>query len=101
MATKSIEKLTDYFYRFPGIGKKSASRLALHILEMEDLEINEFIKAIHEVKNNTQKCSICGNLSESSICEICDNDSRDGSIICVVEDNRDIVSFRKSKIIQR
>ncbi|MCK5779866.1 MAG: recombination protein RecR, partial [Psychrilyobacter sp.] len=97
MATISIEKLTDYFYRFPGIGKKSASRLAFHILEMDQSEINEFVKAIYEVKEKTQKCTICGNLSESEICEICSSESRESSIICVVEDNRDIIALEKSK----
>ncbi len=97
MATKSIEKLTDYFYRFPGIGKKSATRLAFHILEMDNSEIDEFVKAIHEVKDNTEKCTICGNLSESPICNICSDESRDSSIICVVEDNRDIIALEKSK----
>jgi len=97
LATKSIEKLTDYFYRFPGIGKKSASRLAFHILEMEKNEIEEFVKAVYEVKDNTEKCMVCGNLSESPICEICDNETRDSSIICVVEDNRDILALEKSK----
>jgi len=97
LATKSIEKLTDYFYRFPGIGKKSASRLAFHILEMEKNEIEEFVKSIYEVKENTEKCVVCGNLSESPICEICSNETRDSSIICVVEDNKDILALEKSK----
>ena len=97
MATKSIEKLTDYFYRFPGIGKKSASRLAFHILEMDKSYIDNFVNAIYEVKNNTEKCSICGNLSESPICSICSDENRDSSIICVVEDNKDIIALEKSK----
>jgi recombination protein RecR len=97
LATKSLEKLTDYFYRFPGIGKKSATRLAFHILEMEKIEIDEFIKTIYEVKNNTESCIVCGNLSESPTCHICADETRDDSIICVVEDNRDIAALEKSK----
>jgi len=97
LATKSIEKLTDYFYRFPGIGKKSALRLAFHILEMDQMEIEEFVKTIYKVKESTKKCSVCGNLSESPICDICDDENRDNSIICVVEDNRDIIALEKSK----
>ncbi len=97
MATKSLEKLTDYFYRFPGIGKKSARRLALHILEMEEHEIKEFTETIYNVKNNTTKCSVCGNLSEHSICSICSNEARDNTIVCVVEDNKDILALEKSK----
>jgi recombination protein RecR len=64
---------------------------------MDNLEIEEFVKAIHEVKNNTEKCTICGNLSESPICNICSDENRDSGIICVVEDNRDIIALEKSK----
>lgn len=97
MATQSLEKLTDYFYRFPGIGKKSASRLAFHVLDMEDEDIENFIKAIKEVKANTMFCKICGNLSETEVCDICSDEERDGTIICVVEENKDIIALDKSK----
>ncbi len=97
MATKSLERLIDEFNRLPGIGRKSATRLAFHILEMEEYEIENFVKAISEVKKTTKRCSLCYNFSEEDLCEVCQDEFRDRTTICVVEDTRDIVSLEKSK----
>jgi len=97
MATKSLEKLIDEFNRLPGIGRKSATRLAFHVLDMDNFEIERFTKAILEVKENTKRCRVCHNFSENEICEVCEDEHRDKGIICVVEDTKDIVSLERSK----
>ena len=71
MATKSLEILIDEFNRLPGIGRKSAVRLAFHVLEMSDQEVERFSKALKDVKETVKKCSICGNFSENEVCDIC------------------------------
>lgn len=96
MATKSLERLIDEFNKLPGIGRKSALRLAFHILEMSTDEIERFSKALRDVKESVKKCSICGNFSEENICEVCKDELREKDIICVVEDSRDIVSLEKT-----
>lgn len=97
MATKSLEILIDEFNRLPGIGRKSAVRLAFHVLEMSDQEVERFSKALKDVKETVKKCSICGNFSENDTCDICRDEFRDKSIICVVEDSRDIIPLEKTK----
>ncbi len=97
MATKSLEKLIDEFNRLPGIGRKSATRLAFHVLDMEEFEIERFTKAILEVKENTKRCRICHNFSEEEVCEVCRDEHRNKGIICVVEDTKDIVSLERAK----
>ncbi len=97
MATKSLEILIDEFNRLPGIGRKSAVRLAFHVLEMSNQEVERFSKALKDVKETVKKCSICGNFSEDDICDICRDEFRDKNIICVVEDSRDIIPLEKTK----
>lgn len=97
MATKSLERLIDEFNRLPGIGRKSATRLAFHVLDMEDFEIERFTKAISEVKENTKRCKICYNFSEEDICEVCRDEHRNKEVICVVEDTKDIISLERAK----
>lgn len=97
MATKSLERLIDEFNRLPGIGRKSATRLAFHVLDMDNFEIERFTKSILEVKANTKRCTVCHNFSENDICEVCEDEHRDKGIICVVEDTKDIVSLERSK----
>ncbi|MGL4307749.1 recombination mediator RecR [Cetobacterium sp. SF1] len=96
MATKSLERLIDEFNKLPGIGRKSAARLAFHILEMNDTQIEKFISALKDVKASVRKCKCCGNFSESDICDICSDMTRDSKIICVVEDSRDIAPLEKT-----
>jgi len=97
VATKSLERLIDEFNRLPGIGRKSATRLAFHVLDMEDFEIERFTKAISEVKENTKRCKICYNFSEEDICEVCRDEHRNKEVICVVEDTKDIISLERAK----
>lgn len=94
---KSLDNIIDEFAKLPGIGRKSAMRIAFHVIEMEDEELLNFITILKEAKEKIKKCEICGNLTENDICEICSDEERDSSIICIVKDSRDIIAFEKSK----
>lgn len=96
MGIKSLECLIDQFHRLPGIGRKSATRLAFHLLEYSEQEIDSFIQALEDIKTKVRRCQICGDYSEAEVCPICQDETRDRTTICVVEDSRDIVSLEKS-----
>lgn len=92
----SIEKLIESFERLPSIGHKTASRLAFYMLNCSEEETNEFISSIVNAKKNLKYCSKCFNISDTDPCSICSNPKRDESVICVVEDVRDIVAMEKT-----
>ena len=94
----ALEALTEQFARLPGIGRKSAMRMALYVLDYDENEINEFSEALQNAKKSIKKCKECFNLSENEICPICADKGRDHSVICVVEDTRDVISIEKSKV---
>jgi recombination protein RecR len=96
MATKALERLIDEFSRLPGIGRKSATRLAFYVLEMSDTQVERFAAALKDVKQSVKRCKVCGNFSENDTCEICADELREKDSICVVEDSRDIVQLEKS-----
>ncbi|MDW5299618.1 MAG: recombination mediator RecR [Sedimentibacter sp.] len=95
--TPPITKLIEEFAKLPGIGRKSAQRLAFHVLDMKGSEVVELAKAIVNAKKLTKHCKICGNLTEGDVCNICGNIKRDHSTICVVEDVRDIAAMERTK----
>ena len=92
----SIEKLIEAFEKLPSIGHKTAARLAFHMLNSSEEEINNFVNAITNAKKNLKYCSKCFNISDTDPCIICSNPKRDESVICVVEDVRDIVAMEKT-----
>ena len=92
----SIEKLIEAFERLPSIGHKTAARLAFHILNSSEEEINEFVNAISNAKKNLKYCSKCYNISDTDPCMICSNSKRDTNTICVVEDVRDIIAMERA-----
>ena len=92
-----IANLIDQLSRLPGIGRKTAQRLAFFILEMEDLDAEKLSKSITNAKENIRLCSICCNLTDIDPCSICQNETRDRSIICVVEGAKDIIAMEKSR----
>ncbi len=92
----SIEKLIEGFERLPSIGHKTAVRLAFHILNATNEETEEFISAIRNAKQNLKYCSKCFNISDTDPCPICSNPKRDSSIICVVEDVKDIIAMERT-----
>ena len=96
MISESISKLIGEFAKLPGIGKKSAERLAYHILRAHENEALALADAIRSVKQNVKYCKTCYNLAESEHCTICQDPSRDGSLLCVVEQPRDLMALEQS-----
>lgn len=94
---KRLDDLVEVFGRLPGIGKKSAVRIAFDILEKSELEIENMLFTIRDAYSNIKHCPICGNLTEKEICEICESEKRNKDVICIVEGVRDIIAFEKSE----
>ncbi len=92
----SIEKLIQSFEKLPSIGNKTAARLAFYILNASEEETNEFVNSIIDAKKNLKYCSKCYNISDTDPCMICSNPKRDQSVICVVEDVRDIIAMERT-----
>ncbi len=91
-----LAKLIEQFERLPGIGKKTAQRLAYYVLQLSDGDAKEFAEAIVNAHDKIKYCKVCKNLTDQDLCHICRNSSRDKSIICVVEDPRDVVALEKT-----
>lgn len=91
-----IEDLIKRLNRLPGIGSKTAQRLAYYIIGLEEGEVKDLAEALVSAKNNTVECSICMNYADSDPCEICSNKTRDDSIICVVESPKDVDAMERS-----
>ena len=94
--TESINRLIDEFAKLPGIGSKSAERLALHVLKTPSAESLALADAIQTVKRSVRHCKTCYNLSEEPICGICSDARRDSSVICIVEQFKDVISLEKT-----
>jgi len=95
-----ISRLIDSFSRLPGIGPKTAGRLAFHVLRMKEDEVVDFAKALVNVKRNLHYCSVCCNITDIDPCRICQDKSRDGSVICVVQEPKDLVAMERTKEFQ-
>ncbi len=93
----SLETLIDRFASLPGIGRKSAQRLAFHILSLPVEETRAFADAIMDARTSVHTCKICQNLTEGEICSICASDRRDRSVICVVSEPRDVLSIERAR----
>ena len=92
-----IGNLIEQLSKLPGIGKKTAQRLAFYILEMEDIEVEKLSQSIINAKEKIRLCSICCNLTDDDPCHICRDETRDQSTICVVEGPKDIIAMEKAK----
>ena len=92
----SVENLIDQFASLPGVGKKSASRLAFHILDLPDEQAQAFANAILEAKAKVHTCPVCQNLTDTELCPICSSTKRDHSVICVVSEPKDVLSVERS-----
>lgn len=95
---ETIENLKECYNRFPGIGPKTAERLALSTLKLDDKVIDLFSKSLKDSKTKIKKCSKCNNLTEEELCEICKDKNRNSNIICVVEDPKNIIEIEKTNI---
>lgn len=88
--------LTEQFAKLPGIGMKSAARLAYHVMSMDADEVEEFAQALRNAKSTVHYCKCCENLTDQALCPICDDPARDASVICVVEAPKDISAFERT-----
>lgn len=95
MYPESLEDLIESFKLLPGIGEKTAERLAFYVLGLEEEKTNFFAESIMNAKNKIHKCPICSNITDKEICNICSSNDRDKSILCIVEDSRSIFLFEK------
>ncbi len=93
----ALETLIEKFAMLPGVGKKSAQRLAFFVLSLPDGEAESFAAAILDAKQNIHTCAVCQNLTDTEICPICSADKRDKSTICVVAQPRDVLSFERGR----
>jgi recombination protein RecR len=92
-----IAKLIDSFMKLPGIGPKTAVRLAFFVLSMKEDDVLDFAKALVNAKRNLTHCTICGNITDTDPCSICNDSHRDESLICVVQDPKDVIAMEKMK----
>lgn len=93
---RSINKLIDSFQRLPGIGHKTAEKMAYQVLEMKDETVQDFSDALREVKSSIHHCSVCGAYTENDVCDVCSSNTRDKSKILVVSYPKDIIAFEKA-----
>ena len=92
----TLERLIDCFASLPGVGRKSASRFAYYLLDMPEDQALEFSEVIAEARKNIRQCPVCHNLTDSDKCPVCDDEKRDRSVICVVENPRDVNSIERT-----
>lgn len=95
--TRPLSRLIEQLQRLPGVGAKTAQRLALHIIRRPEHEVQELAKAIMEAKLQVGVCSICFHLSAEPVCDICRSSNRDADLICVVADSRDVIAIEKTR----
>jgi recombination protein RecR len=93
----ALQELADQFARLPGIGGKTAQRLAFHVLSLPVDEAQSFADAIMEAKRTVHTCPVCQNLTDRELCPICDDDLRDKGVICVVAEPRDVIAMERSR----
>ncbi|MFC5370828.1 recombination mediator RecR [Arcanobacterium bovis] len=93
----AVQELIDELGRLPGVGPKGAQRIAFHLLEVDDSEVQALVEALQAVKLKVKFCTICGNVTETDVCRICSDPRRLDSVICVVEESRDIVAIERAR----
>ncbi|WP_431631550.1 recombination mediator RecR [Alkalinema pantanalense] len=97
MYTRPLARLIEHLQHLPGVGPKTAQRLALHILKRPSDEVAALAQALLDAKKQVGHCSVCGHLSAEPICEICSSPKRDDRLLCVVEDSRDLIALEKTR----
>ena len=93
----ALERLTEQFARLPGIGGKTAQRLAFHVLSLPKEDAEDFAQAILEARTHVHTCRVCQNLTDRELCPICDDPQRDPGLICVVAEPRDVIAMERSR----
>lgn len=92
---KKLENIIEFYKKLPGIGDKSAERLALATLDLTSEQVQDFTTSLIEAKENLKPCNMCGHLTDKDICDICSDDSRNKNVICVIEDYKSVFTFEK------
>ena len=100
MYPDSIKNLIESFKYLPGIGEKTAERLAFSVLELEEEQVELFVKSLSDVNEKVHKCVVCNTLTENEKCYICNDESRDNKVLCVVEDTKNVFLFEKLGMFQ-
>ncbi len=95
--TPPLARLIEEFQRFPGVGPKSAQRMAFYVLNMSTEDVKRFSQSLVDAKDKVKQCSRCFQLSANELCGICSNEKRDGSTLCVVADSRDVIALEKTR----
>ena len=95
--SRLLENAVNEFSKLPGIGRKSALRLVLHLLRQEKEEVNTFGNSLIQLREEIKHCKVCHNISDTEVCQICSNPSRNASVICVVENIRDVMSIENTQ----
>ncbi|MBS6511577.1 MAG: hypothetical protein KH334_07815, partial [Clostridiales bacterium] len=93
---EAMNKLAEWFARLPGIGPKSAARLAYHVIDMEPEDVKAFAQDLYAARLAVRYCTVCGNLTDREKCYICEDERRDTSTICVVRDSRDVMAIERA-----
>ncbi|ACL38690.1 recombination protein RecR [Pseudarthrobacter chlorophenolicus A6] len=93
----AVQELIDELGRLPGVGPKSAQRLAFHILEADPQDMKRLVEAITTVKDRVKFCTVCGNVTEQELCNICRDPRRDPALICVVEESKDVLAVERTR----
>ena len=93
----ALEKLIEQFQKMPSIGRKTAQRMAFHVLDLTDDQAKEFADAIIDAHTKIHRCSLCHNLTENELCPICESVSRDKSTVCVVEEPKDVLAMERTR----
>ncbi|CAA9354505.1 MAG: RecR [uncultured Nocardioidaceae bacterium] len=92
-----VQDLIDELGRLPGVGPKSAQRIAFHLLQADPVDVRRLAEVLVEVKDRVRFCSLCGNVAEDELCRICRDTRRDPSVICVVEESKDVVAIERTR----
>tara|TARA_R110000868_G_scaffold375416_1_gene639911 strand:- start:19 stop:639 length:621 start_codon:yes stop_codon:yes gene_type:complete len=98
--SKLLSNAVEQFSTLPGIGRRTALRLVLHLLKKEKEDVNLFGQSFIDLRNNITYCQSCHNISDTPLCDICNNPNRDGSIVCVVEDVRDVMAIENTQLFK-
>lgn len=93
---KALERVIESFERLPGIGPKSAQRLAFYLLHVPQSDLEDFSEALTNLKKNTKMCAICFNIGTTELCDVCADPERDATLVCIVEDALDVLAFERS-----
>jgi recombination protein RecR len=92
-----VQDLIDELGRLPGVGPKSAQRIAFHLLQSDPVDVRRLVGALNEVMDKVQFCTLCGNVSAQDLCRICGDSRRDDTVLCVVEESKDVVAIEKTR----